>query len=259
MENILKALELAQVNKQKVDDVAPANAEPATPNENIVYSSSRVVEMDPTTLRKNRVIVGMEPGPVTDAYRLLRTQVLQRMRENNWNTLAIVSPTSHAGKCLTAVNLAVSMAMEVNQTVLLVDLDLRNPHVHTYFDYVPEKGISDFLKHGTPLNEIMFNPSIERLVVLPGRERMHNSSETLSAPKMVSLVEELKTRYPGRFVLFNLPPFLTTDDVLAFSPYVDAVLLVVEEGKTTSDELVQAKSLLQTVNIIGTVLNKGRA
>ena len=88
---------------------------------------------------------------------------------------------------------------------------------------------------------------------------MGASSETLSAPKMVSLVEELKTRYPGRFVLFNLPPFLTTDDVLAFSPYVDAVLLVVEEGKTTSDELVQAKSLLQTVNIIGTVLNKGRA
>ena len=263
MENILKALELAEVKKQQTEQEIPAKIEPATEpasgNEQIIYSSTRVISTDPEALRQHRVIAGMERGPVTNAYRLLRTQVLQRMRENNWNTLAIISPSSHAGKTLTAVNLAISMAMEVNQTVLLVDLDLRTPHLHNYFDYQPEKGLSDYLLHGTPLSQIMFNPSIERLVVLPGRETVRNSSELLSAPKMVKLVEELRTRYPSRLVLFDLPSFLNSDDVLAFSPYVDAVLLVVEEGKTTTEELHTAMTMLQTVNIIGTVLNKSRA
>ena len=105
---------------------------------------------------------------------------------------------------------------------------------------------------------MLFNPSIERLVVLPGRETMLNSSEALSAPTMVHLVEELKNRYPSRLVIFDLPPILSSDDALAFSPYIDAVLLVIEEGKTSSDELAQSLEILQPVNIIGTVLNKSK-
>ena len=73
---------------------------------------------------------------------------------------------------------------------------------------------------------------------------------------MGKLVEELKTRYPSRFVLFDLPALLTTDDALAFSPYVDAVLLVVEEGKTRKEDLVEAMEILRGVNVLGTVLNK---
>jgi Mrp family chromosome partitioning ATPase len=70
------------------------------------------------------------------------------------------------------------------------------------------------------------------------------------------LVEELKTRYPSRIVLFDLPPLLTAADTLAFSPYVDAALLVVEEGKTQADEAKRALGLLESTNVIGTVLNK---
>ncbi len=73
---------------------------------------------------------------------------------------------------------------------------------------------------------------------------------------MVELVEELKARYPSRIVLFDLPPVLPCDDVIAFAPYVDAALLVVEDGKTQESELKRAVELLDSINILGTVLNK---
>ena len=92
--------------------------------------------------------------------------------------------------------------------------------------------------------------------MLPGRGSMTNSSEMLSSPKMVQLVDELKNRYPGRIIIFDMPPLFYADDVLAFSPYVDASLLVLEEGKTKDEELVRAVDLLSSTNIIGTVLNK---
>jgi len=225
-------------------------------NNVIAYNKTRIIETSPDFLRSMRVIAGLEPGAVTDAYRLLRTQVLQRMREHNWNTLAITSPSLNEGKDVTAINLAVSMAMDVNQTVLLVDLDLRQPSLHEYFDYIPEQGLSDHLKIGTPLDEILFNPSIERLVVLPGRDIIYNSSEMLSSPTMTNLVVELKERYPNRMILFVLPPLLGTDDALAFSPYVDAILLVIDEGKTATADLARTMELMQSVDIIGTVLNK---
>jgi Mrp family chromosome partitioning ATPase len=73
---------------------------------------------------------------------------------------------------------------------------------------------------------------------------------------MVSLVNELKNRYPSRLIIFDLPPLLSTDDALAFSPYVDSVLLVIEEGKTSKEDLLKVKGILENTNIIGTVLNK---
>jgi capsular exopolysaccharide synthesis family protein len=187
---------------------------------------------------------------------MLRTQVLQRMNAHQWNALAITSPGSGQGKTLTAINLAISLAREVRHTVLLADFDLRNPSIHKYFDFAPRYGINDYLVYDTPLPEILLNPGIERLVILPGRESLFNSSEMLASPKMTQLVTELKDRYPSRFVLFDLPPLLSADDALAFAPFVDSVLLILEEGKTKRDDVQRAVGLLHHTNIIGTVLNK---
>ena len=178
------------------------------------------------------------------------------MKDNHWNTLAITSPGTGEGKTLTSVNLAISLAREVNHTVLLVDLDLRRPSVSSCFGYAPEYGLNDYLEYNISLSEILINPEIERLVILPGREATFNSSELLSSPKMVELVDELKTRYPTRIVIFDMPPMLIADDVLVFTPYVDAFLLVIEEGKTKENELLRSVDLLKQSNVIGTVLNK---
>jgi Mrp family chromosome partitioning ATPase len=140
--------------------------------------------------------------------------------------------------------------------VLLGDLDLRRPGIQHYFVNEEHLGISDYLVDDANINDILINPDIERLVILPGNHSFTNSSEMLSSPKMVRLVEELKGRYANRIILFDMPPLLSCDDVIAFSPYVDAIMLVVEEGGTRKDDLKRAYDLIAEKNLVGTVLNK---
>jgi len=264
MERIKEALERARQQRsdpfaKPVEGVHPARKRepsPATAPVDIVYTQTRQMEIDPVHLRANRVISSLT-DPVAEPYKILRTKVLQRMRANNWRSLAITSPTEGCGKTLTSINLAISMAREVNQTVLLVDLDLKRPQVHRYLTSEEIPGISDYLVKETPVPEILFNPKgIDRLVVLPGHASVTHSSEMLSSPRMVSLIGEMRSRYPSRLVLLDMPPVLACDDVLAFSPHVDAVLLVAVDGETDQEDLARATALLDSMNLLGIVLNK---
>lgn len=258
MERIQKALEQANKAREGQGARKQPGAEVASQSGiyKMQYTKTKVVNVSEATFRDNRIISAVPQHELKDAYRMLRTRVLQSLRSNNWNSVAVTGPASDCGKTLTAINLAISLAMEVTQTVLLVDLDLRKPSIHSYFGYEPEKGVSDYLFEDIPVSEILFSPGIDRLVVLPGREGIHNSSEMLRSPKMLSLVEELKSRYPDRIVIVDLPPVLAADDALAFSPYIDSMLLVTEDGVTRKEHLQKTLEVLKGVNILGTVLNK---
>jgi capsular exopolysaccharide synthesis family protein len=224
----------------------------------ITYSRTRTVTIPAERLREHRIVGGFEPGAYKDAYKILCTQILQRLRENGWNALAVTSPRGREGKTLTAINFAISLAQEVDQTVLLVDADLRVPRIHDYFGFPVASGLSDFLIANAPLEDILVHPGIDGLVILPGGRPLLNSSELLGSQKMLSLVQELKSRYPSRIVVFDLPPVLSAADSLAFSPYVDAAVLVVEEGATDRDDVQRAAEMLSSTRLIGTVLNKSR-
>lgn len=259
MERIKEALERARQERQQTGGGAKGAAAPrgAAEPAQIAYTQTRHAEVSSEFLREKRVIAGYDSDTFTDAYKILRTQVFQRLRDNNWNVLAVTSPGLNEGKTLTAINLAISLAMEVNYTVLLVDADLRHPNVHTYFGLEPEYGLSDYLVSDKPLQELLVHPAgIQGLVILPGGKPLTNSAEMLNSPKMSRLVEELKTRYPSRIVLFDLPPLLATADAIAFAPYVDAALLVLEEGKTSMQDAKHAAELLKDTHLIGAVLNK---
>lgn len=223
----------------------------------IVYTQTRTVSVSPSVLRERRIVAGLESSPFSDAYKILRTQVLQRMQENGWNLLGITSPGVGEGKTLTAVNLAVSLAMEASQTVLLVDADLRHPSIHTLFDLKKSRGLVDHLLDHTPVADLLVHPCIQRLVLLPGGRPVASSSELLPSPAMRALVNELKYRYTARIVLFDLPPLLNGADVLAFAPLIDTLLLVVEAGRTQTEAVERSLRLLSGVPIVGTVLNKG--
>jgi len=256
MERIKQALDKARQERQIRQTGSPP---PATATQlrtgTVVYDQTREITLDDKVLRENRILTGLEPGPFTDAYNLLRTQVLQRFKENNWNVLAVTSPGSGAGKTLTAINLAISIAREVDYTVLLVDANLRHPWMLEHFGLERHKGLSD-----TPIAELLVKPSrLEHLVLLPGGEPLSNSAEMLNSPKMAQLVADMKSRYQSRIIIFDLPPVLTSADALAFSPYVDAALLVVEEGVTEKQDLERAVELLSATNIVGTVLNKAES
>jgi capsular exopolysaccharide synthesis family protein len=237
-------------------NAASANAVPVNGGGRIAYTETRIERIAPEVLRRNRIIGGIEDDRVVSAYNILRTQVLQRMVARGWNTLAITSPGPDQGKTLTAINLAICLAREVSYTVLLAELDLRKPGLMNYFERSVRYGVDDYLLRDVALSQILINPGIEKLVVLPCKGSFSNSSEMLACPKMIALVEELKSRYPSRFLIFDLPPVLSTDDALAFAPYVDATLLVVEEGKTSRDDLARAVEMLGEVPILGSVLNR---
>ena len=223
----------------------------------IVYTKTRSLDIPLSILRQRRVMAAYDKGTFVDAYKILRTQVMHRLRENNWNVLGITSPGHGEGKTLTAVNLAVSLAMETSQTVLLVDADLRSPSIHEVFGLDDCPGLADYLLDNQPVEDLLVHPGIGRFVLLPGGRAISNSTEILTSPKMVALVEEFKNRYPTRIVIFDLPPLLHTADVLAFSPYTDALLFVVEEGKTTAEQLQRALLLVKNSRpVLGTVLNK---
>lgn len=262
MERIKQALDKARAERGSPDgntgvtrEASVAGREMESKEVEVEYSQTRIVELDSRILSQNKVICGDNDREGLTAYKMLRTQVLQRMEARGWNALGITSPGIGDGKTLTAINLAISLARELQYTVLLVDLDLRNPCVGQYFGITPKKGINDFLMRKASLSEVMINPGIERLVIVPAAEALENSSELLSSPSMRELVRELKSRYPSRIVLFDLPPLLATDDALAFSPFVDALLLVVRDAKTTRREIEHAMQILQDVPMLGTVLN----
>lgn len=259
MERIKQALEKARLERQKSGNVAaPVQSGGAAAPAHITYTHTRTVPIDREMLRERRIICGIEYNAFTDAYKILRTQVLQRLRENKWNALAITSPGINEGKTVTAINLAINLAMEVDCTVLLVDADLRHPGVHSYFGIEAEYGLSDYLTADKPLSELLVHPEgIPGFVILPGGKPLGNSAEMLNSPKMTRLVEELKSRYSSRIILFDLPPLLSGADALAFSPNVDAALLVLEDAKTQTDDARRAVELLQQgTNVLGTVLNK---
>ena len=239
-------------------EAARLDVAPHLPLDPIVYTRTRTLEIPLSLLREQRVMTAYDKGPFVDAFKILRTQVMHRLRENGWNVFGVTSPDDGAGKTLTAVNLAVSLAMETTQTVLLVDANLMRPAVHEVFGLEDDcPGLTDYLLDDEPLTDLLLNPGIDRFVFLPGGVPVSNSAELLTSPKMVTLVQEMRHRYRSRIVVFDLPPLLHTADVLAFAPYMDALLLVVEEGKTKAEEMKSALSLVTKSHpLLGTVLNK---
>lgn len=224
--------------------------------EKITYTDTKRVSIEQNTLAERRLIAGIKNEPRNTPFKILRTQILHELKENNWTTLAVNSATKGAGKSFVASNLAVSIALEVNYTVILVDLDLRRPGVHKYFGIEPQAGLQDYLTNDVPVSELLVNPGIERLVVLPGCGTTSEASELLSSPKMISFIDELKSRYDSRIVIFDLPPLLAVDDARVILPYIDASIFVVEDGKNTEDEIKKSLDILEKTNLIGTVLNK---
>lgn len=262
MERLKQAIERARAQRESGAGVEPttrsAKGKPAKPlvDVKVDYTHTASIPLNVEWLRQQRIILTEGSEPFADAYRVLRTHVLQRMRVNGWKTLAVTSPRVGNGKTVTAINLAISLAREVNQTILLVDLDLKRPSISRYFVDGKTRGISDYLTGDAELADLLINPGIERLVILPGNESFTHSSEMLSSPRVIQLVDELKGRYQDRLILFDMPPLFAGDDVIAFLPYLDAVMLVVEDGNVSSEELQQAQQLLGDKKSMGIVLNK---
>lgn len=214
----------------------------------------KTVRLNTELLERSRIITDKIDPAIRTSYKTLRTRILQRMRANAWQSIAVTSATQGDGKTVTAINLAISLAGDVNHNVCLVDLDLRHSSIADYLGLRINQGISDCLYRGAPLKDALIKPDVERLVLLPNRRTESQSSELLSSPRMQEITRQL-IQDPDRIVVFDTPPILAADDMLAFAPFVDAALFVACEGLTLRTDVMKARELLENVNIIGTLLN----
>jgi protein-tyrosine kinase len=267
MEHIKKAIERARQERQHLslqaqppaangtiphapDPVASAAAIPAPP--------ARIEPIDRHHLQTMRVIAFEAAEVHTSHYDMLRTQVLQRMEAASCRTLAVTSPRSACGKTLTAINLALSMARQSEQSVLLVDLDLRKPQVGRYLGLAPSAGIHDVISGKCSGHDAMLVPDLcgHRLAVLATPHPVPSPTEHLVSSQMRAAVGRLKTDHGRRIIIFDLPPMLSSDDFLAFLPQVDCALLVASSGESTVQDIAECERLIDPEKFLGCVLNK---
>ena len=231
----------------------------------VTYTNTKVLDIDHRIFKKNRILSLFQETEATDQINVLRTQVLNKLKEIGGNSLLVTSANPGEGKTFTSINLAVSITKELDRTVLLVDTDLRNPALHHYdfandfFGVKISEGLSSYLLGEVEIPDLLLNPGIDKLTILPGGRSLPNSAELLGSARMEELVIEMKSRYRGdRVIIFDTPALLTCIDPLVFSHLIDGILVVVEVEKTTPGDLKRVMELLKDKPVVGTVLNKAK-
>ena len=237
-------VDFSQKDKERAGWVSPA------------YTKSRMVKLDMNTLTNNRCVAIFPYAKETEVYKVLRTQVLRYTKEKGGNTIMITSALPEEGKTLTAINLSFTFAKLFAQTVLLVDGDLRRQDIHKRLGFESDRGLADYLVDDRPVPEIITWPGIDKLTLISGSRVIHESTELLGSTRMSNLVQDMKTRYPDRYVFFDVPPILSSADALAFVPLVDYIIMVVRAGTTSTNDVKKALELIPQDKVIGFVLNR---
>jgi len=173
------------------------------------------------------------------------------------NVIMVASAVSGEGKTFNTLNLALSMANEMDITVLVVDLDVLNPALTHLLELDEKQGLTDvLLDPDVTLEDVILSTNMPKLKILPGGRRHTQANELLASDQMRRLTHELSTRYPDRIVIFDAPPLLMTSEANVVAGLVGQVLLVVAAGETTQSAVKEAVALLDEQKVIGVVLNK---
>lgn len=206
-----------------------------------------------------------ERSQIAEEFRMIKRPLLKNAfgqgapLVENGNLIMVCSGFPSEGKTFTSINLALSIASEMDHTVLLVDADVARPAVTSYFGIDKGPGLVDYLLGEQPdLSTLLIKTDIPKLTLLPAGKRHHHSTELLASESMRNLLEELSVRYPDRVIIFDSPPLLVTSEASVLASLVGQIVIVVESEKTTQTALKEALSLLDPDKSIGLVLNKSR-
>ncbi|NLW80489.1 MAG: polysaccharide biosynthesis tyrosine autokinase [Desulfovibrionales bacterium] len=214
-------------------------------------SGERHVRLPEETL----VVINNPLSPVAEEFRKLKEALVKMTKRERFdNLIAVTSSVMHEGKSITAINLAVSLASEYDHTVLLVDADLRRPSVHTYMGLGKCKGLSDCLREGLDVRDVLVKTDFGKLSVLPGGTPVPNPVELFSSEAVRLLFKEMKGRYADRYVIIDTPPVLPFAEARSIAGIADGVVLVVKEGEPS---LGQIQETLQALDdkVLGIVYN----
>jgi protein-tyrosine kinase len=225
-----------------------------------ILGSSPVFEkiesiIDKATVNKHIVCITDPMSSAAEQYKKIRARIFKGADKDFLNSLMVASALEGEGKTVTAINLAVTMAQEIDHTVLLIDADLRKPAVHTYLGLTAQYGLSDYLQSKVELSDVLIKTGIGKLVLLPAGTPPSNPSELLASGKMKDLVREMKYRYRDRYIIFDSPPLLTAADGLYLKEYIDGAIFVIQAVRTPSKSAAQALALLKGSHVFGTIYN----
>jgi protein-tyrosine kinase len=235
---------------------AMAAASPAQAEAAELGAPVDLLPLDPVHLERHRIVTLQQANPLRRAFDLLRTQVLQKMQEHGWRTIAVTSPSSQSGKTVVAVNLALSIAHHPSRSALLVDFDLRRPQVATCLGLPAGQSLNEVLAGQADVHSTIVHAGIPKFFVLPTQRKVPGASEALASERVANLLAALRGQYADRVVVLDLPPVTAVDDVIAVLPRVDCVLLVVGNGSSTRREIEEAQRHLARFNLLGVVVNK---
>ncbi len=224
------------------------------PSQNRAAEAFASIACDFDRFGKHRIISN-EQDPVLNAYRVLRTRVLQKMEENNWRTLAVVSPGAGAGKSVTAINLAIAIGSKEGSRATLVDLDFYRPRIAEYLGVKEPPSIVDFFEGTKSLRDITVKPDLADVLLIANERVSRRGAEFLTSPRADEMIARTVNEYGSRVVIFDMSPLLGCDDSIAFLPKVDCALLVAASGKTRVAEFKEAQRILAQTKLVGTILN----
>jgi receptor protein-tyrosine kinase len=258
-EELLRRLEQHAAVAEKV---APATQTPPPPPKR----ESRHVSLDLGRIAKAGLITPDAPrSQLADEFRVVKRPLLSNafgksaVRVERGNLIMVTSAFAGEGKTFTAANLAMSIAMELDSRVLLVDGDVANPTLLSLLGLRESKGLMDVLVDpAIQLPDVLLRTNVERLSLLPAGKRHRRATELLSSEAMARLIEELAVRYPDRIVLWDAPPLLPTTESRVLAGYMGQIIVVVEADRTTHSAVKSALALLEDCPVVMTMLNKAR-
>ena len=173
------------------------------------------------------------------------------------NLIMVSSSNPNEGKTFISINLALSIALEQDKTVLLVDADVLRPSLHRELEFESRQGLLEYLlDEVTTLSDVIYNTSVANLKLIPAGRPHRLTNELLASTKMAALAEELAQRYPDRIVIFDCPPILGVTETPVLSSLVGQAVIVVEESRTKVNNVKKAVSQLDEDIAIGFVMNK---
>jgi capsular exopolysaccharide synthesis family protein len=196
-------------------------------------------------------------SPVSEAYRSIRTDILNLMPTNGQpggKTILVTSAEPRAGKTMTITNLAIAFAQQ-DYKVLLVDCDLRKPQIHQIFGSDNSKGIGDYLNNKLSFDELIQNTEIENLKVITSGKMIYNPAEALGGKRLEDFIREAKQRF--NFIFLDSPPVISVTDSVVLADQADASIQVVRSGKSSVHAALRVKELLSRVKakMLGVILN----
>ncbi|MBY6218116.1 CpsD/CapB family tyrosine-protein kinase [Qipengyuania aquimaris] len=216
-----------------------------------------ILEQIPATGISDKIVGFQETDIKSRPFKLLRSALRKRMKENGSQAIGVTSPTPGNGKSFISSNLAASLSRVAREATILADFDLQRSTVGSLFDLEPALGIGDFLKgEEVSLSQIARRVEGSNMVLIPAFPQHVATAELMANERMADLISQMRTFVGRPTIICDLPPLFVNDDAVLCAEQLDGVILVVEQGVTTRKQLKTSLEALYPTKILGTVINR---